>query len=132
MATITNHYLDAKVLDLAPESDKKRGPFLVIQIGSVPKDETGRERMFVLRPDGKWVDFNCYASKGSPEAMDEIVFPDMTKVMETFSTLMGRPQILDMPVDEAGLKVWVSRQKSGDPVQAARAWASQYKSRHSK
>jgi hypothetical protein len=130
MATISNHYLDARVLDLGPESE--RGPFLVIQIGSAPGDQTGQERMFVLRPDGHWVDFNGYASQGRPEAMDEIVFPTMTNVMETFATLTGKPQILAMPVDEAGLKVWVSRQKSGDPVQAARAWASQHKSRHPK
>jgi len=127
MPTITNHYLDAKVLDLGSEG--KRGPFLVIQVGLAPVDELARERMFVLRPDGQWVDFNCYASQGRPDSMDEIVFPTMAKVMETFGALTGKPRILDLPVDEAGLKAWVARQKGGDPVQAAHDWASQYKER---
>jgi len=86
--------------------------------------------MFVLRPDGYWVDFNAYACQGKPEAMDEIVFSSMTEVMETFGKLMGRPRVLDLPIDEAGLKAWIARQEGGDPLQAARAWASQYKARH--
>jgi len=86
--------------------------------------------MFVLRPDGYWVDFNAYACQGKPEAMDEIVFSTMTEVMETFGKLIGRPRVLDLPIDEAGLNAWIARQESGDPLQAARAWASQYKARH--
>jgi len=85
--------------------------------------------MFVLRPDGYWVDFNAYACQGKPEAMDEIVFSSITEVMETFGKLIGRPRVLDLPIDEAGLKAWIARQASGDPLQAARAWASQYKAR---
>lgn len=130
MRTITNHYLDAQVLDLGHE--KEHGPFLVIQTGVAPGDELARSRMFVLRPDGQWVDFNCYACQGRPEAMDEIVFPTMTKIMETFGTLTGKPRIFAMPVDEAGLKAWLALQKSSDSVQRARAWASQYKDRHRK
>jgi hypothetical protein len=130
MKTITNSYLDAKVLDLAAEGG--HGPFLVIQLGFAPGDELARGRMFVLRPDGQWVDFNCYACQGRPEAMDEIVFPTMAKIMETFGTLFGKPRVLELPVDEAGLKAWVARQESSDPVQSARAWAAQYKDRQRK
>jgi hypothetical protein len=61
--------------------------------------------------------------------MDEVVFPTMTEIMETFGKLVGRVQILDLPIDEAGLKAWLSRQQGGDLVQAARTWASQYKAR---
>ena len=86
--------------------------------------------MFVLRPDGHWVDFNAYACQGKPEAIDEIVFSTITKVMETFGKLTGWPQVLNLPVNEAGLKTWIARQASGDPLQAARAWAAQYKQRH--
>jgi hypothetical protein len=87
--------------------------------------------MFVLRPDGHWVDFNAYACQGKPEAIDEIVFPSMTKVMETFGNLFGRPRVLDLPIDEKGLKAWIERH-SADPLQAARAWVEQYKVRHRK
>lgn len=86
----------------------------------------------MLRPDGRWVDFNAYACQGKPEAMDEIVFTTTTQIMETFGKLFGRPQVHDLPVDEAGLKSWIERQKSGDPLQAARDWATGYQERHRK
>ena len=86
----------------------------------------------MLRPDGRWVDFNAYACQGKPEAIDEIVFSNTTEVMETFGKLMGRPQVLDLPVDEAGLKAWIERQKSGNPLEVAHEWAVGYRERHRK
>lgn len=128
MRTITNHYEDAQVLNLGSETD--RGPFLVIQQGTAPNDQLLRKRLFVLRPDGLWADFNAYAAQGKPECMDEIVFPTIAKVLETFSTLVGKPQIATMPVDEAGLKAWLAKQETTDPVQNAHSWAMQYRGRH--
>jgi hypothetical protein len=128
MHTVTNNYRDAHVLNLA--SGGERGPYLVTQTGVSPSDPLAKERMFVLRPDGRWVDFNVYACQGKPEAMDEIVFPTIAKVMETFARLTGRPQVLDLAVDKAGLEAWLARQKGSDAMQAAQAWASQYKKRH--
>jgi hypothetical protein len=130
MRTITNHYRDSHVLNLS--STGERGPYLVTQTGVSPNDSLPKERMFVLRPDGRWVDFNAYACQGKPEAMDEIVFSSINEVMETFGKLFGRPQVLDLPVDEAGLQAWIERQKSGDPLQAARDWAVGYQERHRK
>jgi hypothetical protein len=121
MRTITNNYRDTHVLNLG--SGGERGPYLVTQTGVAPSDPFAKERMFVLRPDGRWVDFNAYACQGKPEAIDEIVFSTTTEVMETFSKLMGRPQVLDLRVDEAGLKAWIERQKSGNPLEAAHAIA---------
>ena len=86
----------------------------------------------MLRPDACWVDFNAYACQGRPEAMDEIVFSSINEVMETFGKLFGRPQVLDLPVDEAGLQAWIERQKSGDLLQAVRDWAAGYQERHRK
>jgi hypothetical protein len=130
MRTITNHYRDSHVLNLG--SGDERGPYLVTQTGVSPNDPLPKERMFVLRPDGRWVDFNAYACQGRPEAMDEIVFSSINEVMETFGKLFGRPQVLDLPVDEAGLQAWIERQKSGDPLQAARDWAAEYQERNRK
>jgi len=127
MHKITNEYKDAQILNLGSEGE--RGPYVVTQTGVAPSDPLLKTRMFVLRPDGQWVDFNAYASQGKPEAMDEIVFPSVTRVMETFGKLFGRPRVLDLPVDEAGLKNWIER-NSGDPLQAARAWVRQYNVRH--
>jgi hypothetical protein len=59
--------------------------------------------------------------------MDEIAFSTTTQIMETFGKLFGRPQILDLPVDEAGLKAWIERQKSGNPLEKAHEWAVGYR-----
>jgi len=128
--TITNDYRDSQILNLG--SGGEQGPYLVTQTGVGPSDPMPKTRMFVLRPDGCWVDFNAYACRGKPEAMDEIVFPAITKVMETFGKLFGRPRVLDLPIDEEGLKAWIERQEHGDVLEAARAWAKQYKARHRK
>jgi len=130
MRTITNNYRDTHVLNLG--SGDERGPYLVTQTGISPSEPFAKERMFVLRPDGRWVDFNAYASQGKPEAIDEIVFSTTTEVMEAFGKLLGRPQILDLPINETGLKAWIERQKSGNPLEAVREWAAGYKERRSK
>ena len=130
MRTITNDYRDAQILNLG--SDAERGPYLVIQTGVAPSDAMPKTRMFVLRSDGCWVDFNAYACQGKPEAMDAIVFTTTTKVMETFGKLFGRARVLDLPIDEEGLKAWIERQEHGDPLERARTWARQYKVRHRK
>jgi hypothetical protein len=129
MRTITNDYRDSQILNLGSD---ERGPYLVTQSGVSPKDVIPKTRMFVLRPDGCWVDFNAYASQGKPQAMDEIVFTTTTQVMQTFGKLFGKPRILDLPVDEEGLKAWIERQEQGDSLEAARAWAKEYKVRHRK
>ena len=130
MRTITNDYRDARVMNLG--SGSERGPYLVTQTGVAPRTELPRTQMFVLRPDGRWVDFNAYACQGKPEAMDEIVFPTTTQIMEIFGKLFGAPRVLDLPVNEEGLKAWIERQEHGDPLEAARAWAKEYKIRHRK
>ena len=55
----------------------------------------------------------------------------MIKVMETLAKLLGRSRVLDLPIDEVGLKAWIERH-SADPLQAASAWVEQYKVRHRK
>ena len=130
MPTITNNYRDAHILNLG--SGDERGPYLVTQTGVAPNDSLAKERMFVLRPDGRWVDFNAYACQGKPEAMDDIVFSTTAEVMEIFGKLLGRPQVLDLPIDEAGLKAWIERQNTGNPLEAARAWAAGYQERRRK
>jgi hypothetical protein len=130
MRTITNNYRDAHILNLG--SSGQSGPYLVTQTGVSPSDALPKEKMFVLRPDGQWVDFNAYASQGKPEAMDDIVFSTTPQIMETFGKLFGQPRVLALPVDEAGLKAWIERQKGGNPLEAARAWAVGYNERRRK
>ncbi|HEY4284467.1 MAG TPA: hypothetical protein VGM62_15495 [Chthoniobacterales bacterium] len=131
MRYITNRYQDAQLLDLG--STGRSGPFLVTQTGVSPNIPIPRTHLFVLRPDGQWVDFNAYACQGKPEVMDELVFRSVVEVMTTFSKLTGTPQVIDLPVDRAGLDIWVARHKGGDPLGAARTWAAEYiERRHQK
>jgi hypothetical protein len=130
MRTITNNYRDAQILNLG--SGSERGPYLVTQTGVSPRDPIPKTRMFVLRPDGRWVDFNAYACQVKPEAIDEIVFSNTAQIMETFGKLFGQPQVLDLPIDEAGLKAWLELQKDGNPLESARTWAIGYKERQRK
>ncbi len=130
MRTITNDYRDAQILNLGAGSE--RGPYLVTQTGVAPRESLPKTRMFVLRPDGFWVDFNAYASQGKPEAMDEIVFSTTTQVMEKFGKLFGAPRVLDLPINEDGLKAWIERQEHGAPLEAARMWGVGYRERRKK
>ena len=136
MRTITNNYHDARVLDLGSRGKRgpylEDGPYLVTQTGVSPRDPLSKTRMFVLRPDGCWVDFNAYACQGKPEVMDELVFPSIAEVMQTFSRLFGPPRVLDLPINKEGLKAWIARQGHSDPLKAAFAWAKEYKVRHRK
>ena len=129
MRIITNDYKDSQILNLGSEGE--RGPYFVTQTGVSPSDPLLKTCMFVLRPDGHWVDFNAYACQGNPEAIDEIVFPSIPKIMETFGKLFGRPRVLDLPIDKKGLTAWIERHSS-DPLKAGRAWVEQYRVRHRK
>ena len=130
MHTITNNYRDAHILNLGSRGE--RGPYLVTQTGVSPKDPIPKTRMFALRPEGSWVDFIVYASQGKPEALDEIVFSTTTQIMETFGKLFGPPRVLDLPVNEEGLKAWIEHREHSDLLEAARAWAVGYQERHRK
>jgi hypothetical protein len=66
------------------------------------------------------------------EAMDDIVFSSTAQILRTFGKLSGRPQVLDLFVDEAGLKAWLERHKEGSPSEAARAWTIRHQERHCK
>ena len=94
MHTITNNYRDTHILNLG--SGGQSGPYLVTQTGVSPTDVLPKEKMFVLRPDGQWVDFNAYACQGKPEVIDEIVFTTTTQIMEMFGRLFGQPRVLNL------------------------------------
>jgi len=127
MRAITNDYRDAQILDLG--SGYEKGPFLVTQTGISPNELVPKTNIFVLRPDGQWVDFNAYACQGKPEAMDELVFRTMGEVTELFGKLAGRPRVAELPVDQEGLKKWLDRHEGGNPFPAAQLWAVEYRKR---
>ena len=62
--------------------------------------------------------------------MDEIVFNTMSDVMQTFSPLVGKARVLDLPIDKEGLAAFLERHKGTDALETARAWAREYRERH--
>jgi hypothetical protein len=121
MRTLTNDYRDSKVMNLG--SGNESGPYLVTQTGVSPNDPVPRTHFFVCDQTAAGWTSTPMSARGNPEALDEIVFPNMPKVMEVFARLRGRADVVDLPIDEAGLKAWIERQKGSDPLQAAKAWA---------
>src|SRR6516162_8951134 len=116
MRTITNNYRDAHILNLG--SARQSGPYLVTQTGVSPNDVLPKERMFVLRPDGHWVDFNAYACKDKPEAMDEIVSRTILIISWMSAKLVTLAPASPMALNEKPLKEWLQPKNPGIPPQA--------------
>lgn len=74
-------------------SGKSKGPYLVVQTGYVPGDQTMTEQQFVLRPDGFWADFNIYLSSPGLGLLNEVVFKSLADVLKLFSSLGPDPKI---------------------------------------
>ena len=130
MRFLSNDYRDSQVLDLG--SGGAHGPYLVTQTGCSPTANVPRTHLFILRPDGQWVDFNAYACQRKPELMDELVFAKMSDVMSRFAHLHGPARVLEMAVDEAGLEKWIASRQEESALAAARKWAVEYRKRHPK
>ena len=130
MRYLANDYRDSQVLDLGRGGE--HGSYLITQTGCSPNTNVPKTHLFVLRPDGQWVDFNAYACQRKPELMDELVFATTADIMRKFARLMGPPRVLDLAVNEAGLKAWINRREEESPLVAARKWAVQYRQRRPK
>ena len=130
MRNLTNFYADLEVWDLDPDRNR-RGPFLVVQFGVAPADEQVRERMFVLRRNGQWVDFLYYVTQDKPGVMDETLFASTHDVMELLEQLDLKPQVVDVSVDDSALKRWLERTKGEGPMEPFRLWLDEYHQRHS-
>jgi len=129
METLSNDYRDVELLDLGSEQERQRGPFLVVQAGYTPGDEDVYESLFVLRPDGCWVDVNVYLSSGKPELLDEAVFTSAQQVMELLDNLPPEPKVAELPVSEEGLRAWLEAHPPGAMLEMARHWLAHYRER---
>jgi hypothetical protein len=130
LRTITNDYRDCQVWDL-DSSERGRGPFAVCQLGIAPGDDSARERLFVLRRDGLWVDLNYYLSLNQPAALDEAVFDTTQAIIELLRGLDAKARVANAEVSEAGLRAWSDRNPSVQPgLPGLRAWVEGYRARH--
>ncbi len=125
MASITNDYQKARVWDLGVGAEK-RGPYLVTQTGYAIGDEEARESLFVLRPDGMWVDINVYLSSGRPEELDDAVFDSLAAVVNLFNGLPPQATVVDIPISEERLRAWLEDHPPGTLLEEARRWFARY------
>src|SRR6516162_7110541 len=89
MRTITNYYRDSQVLNLGSEGSD--GPYLVTQTGVSPTAAIPKTRMFVLRPDGCWVDLNAYVCQGNPKSWMRLCFHRFRRSWKHLDDCLGDP-----------------------------------------
>lgn len=129
MPTLSNNFTAVEMWNLNP-GNAERGPFLVVQPGIAPGDDQVRESLFLLRPDGKWVDSLYYGATGKPELLDEAVFPSSKAVMELFGHLGPVAEVEPTEVSPADLAAWLQRSAGSNPLQRVRNFLEGYRQRH--
>lgn len=111
MPTITNDASRIKLYKLDPESQAS-GPLIAMQTGCAPGDETFAERLFMLRRDGKWVDFVALGAAGKPELWDACLFEKPGEVLQLLNGGNLDADLLHLEVDAQALESWLSRTSS--------------------
>jgi len=129
MGTLSNSFTAVEMWNLNPGGGE-RGPYMVVQAGIAPGDELVRESLWVLRPDGKWVDSMYYGAQGKPELLDEVLFPSSKAVMDLLDRLGPKAEVEATEVTETELQAWVQRTAGGDPMERVRHFLEGYKQRH--
>lgn len=129
MSTLSNNFTAVEMWNLNPGGGE-RGPFLVVQAGIAPGDEQVRESLWVLRPDGKWVDSMYYGAKGTPELLDEALFASSQDVMDLLGRLAPKAEVEPTQVTEEELRSWLARTEGRDAMASVRRFLEGYKERH--
>ena len=111
MGTINNSFTSVEMWN--PTRGADRGPFLVVQAGIAPGDELVRESLFILRPDGKWVDPMWSRGCWKPELLDEALFPQA--VMELLGRLGPKARWSQPRSVTRELQAWIGRTSGPTP-----------------
>jgi hypothetical protein len=128
LQTITNSHLDVQIWDLDPS--ERRGPFVVVQAGCAPGDETVQDRFYLLRRDGVWVDISYYLVHPRPEAMDEAVFDSAAEIIQLVEGLPARPRVADLKASKEALQAWHRAEPQVQPgLPGLRRWVAEYRQR---
>ena len=129
MPTLSNNFTAVEMWNLNP-GNAERGPFMVVQAGIAPGDDQVRESLFLLRPDGKWVDSLYYGATGKAELLDEALFPSSKAVMELFGHLGPKAEVEPTEISPADLAAWLQRTAGSNPLQRVRNFLEGYRQRH--
>lgn len=126
LRVITNDYRDVQVLELDSRFNRG-GPYLVIQSGVAPADERARERVWVLKPTGVWVDLNTYFASEDTAAIEEAFFESTTAALEALQQLPPEPVVEDAPVCAERLEIFLRQHPQGATMEVFHAWVTRYK-----
>jgi hypothetical protein len=108
MPQISNDYSRVELLKLTTEPGAS-GPLIALQRGYAPGDPTFNESVFMLRRDGKWVDFVALGAAGKPELWDETLFDKPVQVLNLLNTHKMDAEVHALDVAPEALASWLSR-----------------------
>ncbi len=108
MPKISNDYSRAKLYKIDAKSAAS-GPLIVMQHGYAPGDETFTESIFLLRRDGKWVDFVPLGAAGKPDLWDACLFDKSSDVLKLLNTSKMEAETYFMEIDPQTLAAWLNR-----------------------
>ena len=128
LRTITNHQNDFTVWDLDPS--RARGPFVIVQEGCAPRDETAKVRLFVMRRDGVWVDVAYYLAGEGQKKLDQILFLTTADVMSLLQGIGSKPKVADLSASQEQIHAWHLAHPQFQPGLAGlRQWATDFRQR---
>ncbi len=91
-AYLSNHWNDVTLLKLDPGSENE-GPYCVVQDAIDSNDPQQVRRIWILRRDGKWIDWVLQMAL-KPEEHVPAWFHSIAEVMECLGSLPVRPLVL--------------------------------------
>jgi hypothetical protein len=108
MPQITNDYNRIELLKLTTEPAAS-GPFIVMQKGHAPNDMTFQDGVFLLRQDGKWVDFVALGAANKPDLWDACLFEKPSEVLKLLNTGNLDAEMHQLDVNPEALAAWLTR-----------------------
>jgi hypothetical protein len=105
--SLTNDYKNVRLLNLSGDGQQP-GPFIVLQDAVESSDSAQRERTWLLRKDGRWVDLIAHFALPENERM-QAWFDSASEVMDFMARLGGKPLILETNLTPQDLKVAAGR-----------------------
>ncbi|MES2569858.1 MAG: hypothetical protein V4710_07355 [Verrucomicrobiota bacterium] len=122
---LTNHLQDCKLIRL--DANDPQSPLVITQEGYAPNDPSCRMRLFYLQHDGMWIDEIARSTRPESEVGD-IVFDTSAEALRILSRLFGKPLIRDLPVTEADVHAYITREQGGSALELGRQFLARYRS----